>query len=307
MNVSWYLQWYNLIFAIPFVLAGVYLVMYSAGGVSLGDADHDADLDADADAGVDADADHDVATDGAEADHDFDAEHDLDADADIDADADHDLDADHDVDADHDIDADHDADAEHDGETPGLPATVSTGTGTSLSAATGVPATSSHPFEGGSGWSFGAALEWLGVGRVPLTILVLVLCMLWGFVGFAVNMLLVGVPLVGPRPWLVSLPLAAIASVMGTKGLGGVLARYMPTTETYVHSRAALTGRSGVAMFGIDHKFGMAFVRDTTGDAHQVACRVYADGQPIAKGQRVLLVDYNSADAFYYVIHSTDT
>jgi hypothetical protein len=88
MNPQTLLAWWNLIFVVPFGLALLYLGLYAATGVGVGDTDAD---------GGDFDADHDV-----DLDHDADIDHD----ADVDADADHDVDADHDADADHDVDAD---------------------------------------------------------------------------------------------------------------------------------------------------------------------------------------------------------
>src|SRR5882757_7838975 len=94
MSAQWLLNWWNLIFLLPFGLALLYLGLYTTSGITFGDADADVDMDADAD----MDADGDL---GADAGGDID--HDLDADGDVD----HDVDADHDVDGD--ADGDHDA------------------------------------------------------------------------------------------------------------------------------------------------------------------------------------------------------
>jgi len=51
------LQWWNLIFVLPFALAMLYLGLYVASGVTFGDPDVDADLDHDLDGDVDHDAD----------------------------------------------------------------------------------------------------------------------------------------------------------------------------------------------------------------------------------------------------------
>ena len=73
-----------------------------------------------------------------------------------------DLEIDHDVDLDHDVDVDHDVevDADADGETE---------------------------VGGGSSSAFMAALGWLGVGRIPLSLVLMVLLLTWGGIGFAVN------------------------------------------------------------------------------------------------------------------------
>jgi hypothetical protein len=80
-----------------------------------------------------------------------------------DGDLDHSFDADHDLGADagHDLEADHDMDADHD---PG----------------------NDGPASGHASGPL-AALSWLGVGRVPLSILLMVLLLTWGVVGFVAN------------------------------------------------------------------------------------------------------------------------
>src|SRR4051794_20984511 len=84
---------------------------------------------------------------------DVDAEMDADVDAHVDVDADADADTDADPDADADADGDHDADAEDAG-----------GAHASLQA---------------------MALGWLGAGRVPLSLVIMVLMLTWGFAGLA--------------------------------------------------------------------------------------------------------------------------
>ena len=71
MNAEWLLNWWNLIFLLPFGLALLYLGLYTISGVTFGDGDVDHDFDVDHDVDADADADHDIS-----ADHDADAGHD---------------------------------------------------------------------------------------------------------------------------------------------------------------------------------------------------------------------------------------
>src|SRR5688572_7655421 len=122
MTATWVLNWFNLIFVVPFALALAFLGLYTLSGWTFGDADADADAEVDGDAEVEAE---------------------LEADADADADAD--------TDADHDAEHDHDHDASRAG--------------------------------GGSGWF--AVLSWLGAGRVPLSIMLMILLLTWGAIGFA--------------------------------------------------------------------------------------------------------------------------
>jgi hypothetical protein len=132
----------------------------------------------------------------------------------------------------------------------------------------------------------------------------MVFCFLWGFLGVTTNSVLHEVSLLGEVPWLVSVPVALVGSTWLTRGFSTVLGRWMPSTETRVETRTALVGRTGVALFPIDHGFGMAVVRDRQGNSHQVPCRTYPDAAAIGQGTTVLLVDYDAEGKFYRAIVS---
>ena len=253
MSVQWLINWWNLIFLLPFSLALMYLGLYTVSGITFGDADADGDFD------VDGDVDHDFDA-GGDVDHDLDA----DADADVDGDVDQDLDADHDVDGDHDADS---HEAEGGGRGIDAPAHV-------------------------------AAMNWLGVGRVPVSLVLMVLLLTWGVAGFLTNAALVER---GAMAALFSIPIAVIASVLVTHTVTALIARYLPLYETTAQRRHALLGSVGEAIFPIDQKFGMVSVRDQTGDLYQVPCRAIEVGDPIAKGAKVKLVSYNAKESLFYV------
>lgn len=194
-------------------------------------------------------------------DHDFDA----DADADVHLDADVDADADADVHADLDhasADGDHDAEAEGNGGTPV--------------------------------WL--AILSLLGVGRIPVSLVLMVLGLTWGLVGFGANRVIGG-----ERPWAVSLPVAAVSAVVVSNVTAKLVRRYLPLNETYAVPRHNLLGRTGQAIYAIDETFGMATVHDATGTLHQVTCRVAKGHGPIAKGAAVQLSGYSPKDQTFYV------
>jgi len=141
----------------------------------------------------------------------------------------------------------------------------------------------------------------LGGGDVPLSIVGMVLFFSWGTVGFLTNQILRPVM---PRPWMVglcSLPLAAVGSVVLTRGIARAVARWLPMHQSFARRKSELVGSLGEAVFSIDRAEGTAAVRDRQGDLFQVPCRIYEDGQRIEKGKRVLLVDYNPQQDFFYV------
>lgn len=193
-----------------------------------------------------------------------------DLDAEIDGDLEGDVDGDLDGDVEGDIDGDVDGDVEGDGD------------------------------GGDYKLHFGGdtLLEILGVGRVPLSVVVMTLLMTWGFLGIVINRLLFET-LAGWLLPLISIPLAGIGAVTATGVLARIVARIMPLDETSAWRKQELVGTTGEAIYTIDEKFGKAAVRDPQGYRFQVPCRVGVGAEPIAKGQRVLLVEYE--EDFYIV------
>ncbi len=207
----------------------------------------------------------------ADADLHLDTDADLHLDADVDADADLHVDADVDADVDAHVDADTDAsaDADHDADND-------------------VP-------------TYLAVIAWLGVGRVPVSIVLMVLLLTWGGIGFAANRILHDHTSDPLRIAMLSIPIAMLGSILCTRIVTRLVARFLPTNETYARRRHELLGCIGVAIYSIDNHFGMARVRDDRGELFQVGCRTIADSDPIAKGAHVRLVGYIAKDKIFQV------
>jgi membrane protein implicated in regulation of membrane protease activity len=172
-----------------------------------------------------------------------------------------------------DADADADADADHD---------------------------SGHHGEGGHGTFSALALTWLGVGRVPLSLALLVLLLVWGAAGFLTNTSLAGRP-EGWQAARVSLPVALVVSVMVTRAVVMLLARFVPMNDTSARPLRSLVGTVGEALYPINETFGMAVVRDANGDLKNVPCRVGDGVPPIEKGAAVRLVAFDAPERLFYV------
>jgi len=150
--------------------------------------------------------------------------------------------------------------------------------------------------------SIADVLTWLGLGKAPLTILITVLLITWGLAGFFINLGLWGS--MGGWVWIVSVPAAAIISLGVTHLAGRAFARLMPASAGNAPPKTSLVGRVGEALYNIDHKFGLAAVRDPKGELYQVPCRIYPDRPVIPKGDKVLLVDYDTDEKLFYVARS---
>jgi hypothetical protein len=186
-----------------------------------------------------------------------------------------DADADHDVDADHDL-ADHDLDHHVD-------KVADQGTG-------------------GRGPG-GTVLNFLGIGRVPLSIVLMVMLLTWGASGFMTSYAMRNnAPHVAPAVAnLTSVFVAAVISLSMTKLIVALIGRFVPLHETSARRRHELLGLVGVAVFDINESTGVIQVREPdTGDRFQVNCRVEAGAATIPKGSQAKLVRYNAVQNVFF-------
>ncbi len=131
----------------------------------------------------------------------------------------------------------------------------------------------------------GDLLGWLGVGRVPLLMLLVVFLALFGLIGLAVQQF------AGPLPLWIAAPAAVVAALPLT-GLGARgLARIMPGDETTAVSLDSLVGRRGTITIGTARRGSPAQARvaDIHGQIHHVMVEPYDDDQSIREGETVRL------------------
>lgn len=177
-----------------------------------------------------------------------------------------DADADLDVDADVDVEADvhHDLD-------PGLDAV-----------------------EHGGGFKF---WTFLGIGKVPVVLLLSVVSILFGVTGLLMQKFL------GTGAFPVNAGVAAVVAFVLGRSFAGLMARFMPKTETYVESSEDQAGKTGRLLVRANEKFGLVLVEDGHGNTHQCKCRTYSGSGEIPKGSEVLLVEHvvTGSECYYYV------
>jgi hypothetical protein len=138
----------------------------------------------------------------------------------------------------------------------------------------------------------------LGVGRVPVGLLVSIDLILSGGIGLAGNEIFLR--LAGAAP---SLPLAlGTALVLGTlfgSRVARDVARFVPSVESHGVERRALVGRLGRAALPIDGHFGRARVLDAGGAVHLVRCTTA--GAAIARGSEVVITGCDEKTGVYRV------
>ena len=131
----------------------------------------------------------------------------------------------------------------------------------------------------------GDLLAWLGVGRVPLLMLLVVFLAIFGLAGLAIQQF------AGPLPLWIATPAAAAAALPLT-GLGARgLARIMPQDETTAVSLDSLVGKRGTITIGTARRGSpaQARVRDAHGQVHYVMVEPHEEAHPIGEGEDVLL------------------
>lgn len=131
----------------------------------------------------------------------------------------------------------------------------------------------------------GDLLGWLGVGRVPLLMLLVVFLALFGLAGLAIQQF------AGPLSLWIAVP-AATAAALPLTGLGARgLARIMPGDETTAVSLDELVGRRGTITIGTARRGSPAQARvaDVHGQVHYVMVEPYDDDHSIGQGETVRL------------------
>lgn len=143
----------------------------------------------------------------------------------------------------------------------------------------------------------------LGVGRVPLSLLVTTLLLAFGGIGLVLEYLLAPYLSLGVAAWI-ALGVASVLAPVMTGCSARFIARWVPTTETYVTSAGDLVGCVGVVEIGIDERFGIVRVLDAGGT--QIKIRCHSTSGPIQRGERALVIDYESSTRDYLVEKEPD-
>ena len=138
---------------------------------------------------------------------------------------------------------------------------------------------------------FGDLLGWLGIGRIPLLMVIVVLLAFFGLVGIVLQQIaasLAGAPLsawiAGPAAFVAALPLTGV----GARGL----ARILPRDETTAISLEELIGRRATVVVGTSRAGcpARASVRDRHGLTHYVMVEPNDERQSVTEGGTLLLV-----------------
>ncbi len=151
---------------------------------------------------------------------------------------------------------------------------------------------------GGSGHDL---LSILGLGRVPLSIVLTTFGLLWGVIGwFAVRTFKAMWPEPGTFIWP-SLAVTLVGAGLITRLAVSLLARILPRTESYGAGTRELVGRLADTRYAVSATAGSVQVYDQYGTLHEVPARVLPGESAIPAGTRVVLWRYDEKASAYLV------
>lgn len=209
----------------------------------------------------------------ADMDADADLDADMDADADLDADANADLDGD--ADFDHDLDHDVDHDLDHDGD---------------------------FHVDKGDALSALSLFAFIGVGKAPLFVVLIIFFGAMGILGWIGNSLVES--LFTSYPGLALAPVGFI-SLLGSGLISSRVTRFIgrmlpPVSTTATHADALVGRRGTVLSPNVDGKYGLVRLRDQGGTSINIFA-IVDNEDPIDRDSEVVLVDYDPVNKRYTV------
>lgn len=145
------------------------------------------------------------------------------------------------------------------------------------------------------------SLSILGLGKAPLMIIITSFCTMWGISGYISNTLFSKIPL---SPYIYvwgSLAIALIISLLFTRKIAFLVAKIMPSTESYLSTKSDLIGKTGKALYDVTTKQGNVHVYDQFDTLLELSCRIRSEESVISSDSTVVLMEYIEEGNYYYV------
>jgi hypothetical protein len=147
--------------------------------------------------------------------------------------------------------------------------------------------------------------DWLGVGRVPVLVLLVAFLAAFGSVGLAGQQTALEWTGALLSPWI-AIPAALVVALPLTAGLSRILAKVIPQDETTAFEIDDLVGRAGIITVGRAASGSPARTRvvDPHGQAHHVLVEPNDPADSFVEGDTVLLVRREGI-GFRAILHSS--
>jgi membrane protein implicated in regulation of membrane protease activity len=140
----------------------------------------------------------------------------------------------------------------------------------------------------------------LGIGQVPVTLLIGVFLLCWGAFGLLANQLFGILQYPGIYIWP-SLAVTFVVSSVVTRSMAAVVGRLLPGEETYGVTRFELVGSLGKVIYPATDNSGTVDIKDRTGTVHRVQAKVEPGTDPVPAGSDVIIVDFDEDDKRFVV------
>lgn len=142
-------------------------------------------------------------------------------------------------------------------------------------------------------------LNFLGIGRCPMSIVFMIMGISFGFTGLVCNAVFSSLRIIPAGFYfLLSASIALIVSMIVTSTCSRIVAKIMPKKGTTAIELSSLVGRSGESSITIDNKSGRARVPDQYGTLHNIYCRTAGDDLPIPPNTEVLVLFRDDENIF---------
>lgn len=151
----------------------------------------------------------------------------------------------------------------------------------------------------------GKALWILGIGQVPITLVIGMFLLSWGLIGTLTNQFFAGTikyPAVYIWP---SLGITFVLASVITRFVVALAARFLPSEETFGVSRFGLVGALGHTVYPVTERTGTVDIKDQYGTVHRVQAKTEGGRESIPSGKDVVVVDFDEEDKRYIVRMST--
>ena len=145
-------------------------------------------------------------------------------------------------------------------------------------------------------------LAWLGLGKVPFLIWLVVVLAGFGLSGMGLQLTLRDLLGFDLPSWIAAIP-AGLFGLWFARGFGSVFARLLPKTETEAMSERMLARRRGVISQGTASRGRPAEVRvmDRFGNTHHLRAEPLQDKDTLEQGTEVLVLRDRRRDRFVLV------
>jgi len=142
-------------------------------------------------------------------------------------------------------------------------------------------------------------LSFLGIGKCPISIILLLLGVSFGFIGLVCNGFFSTFKIPVILYFWVSFSIALVAAIAFTRACSTVIARYMPKKgTTALDDLGCFVGLHGETSTTVNKEDGRVRISDPYGAIHNIYCTTVEGDEPIPPNTEVLIVSRISDGRF---------